>query len=286
MHRQQLSRHRAWRTLSWALSVSLFCWLLATVAAWRSAEARDVSGKHVEKSHGTTASSERREIVDNHFGPAMDALAWGQYAAAIKSFSDSIGVNPQNAIAYAYRGICYSNLRKYDEALADLNTAVTLGPCDLIYRSRGEGLLILGRYRDAVSDFDRALGYGGEVFPSPTREDKAIALLALGENGKALSELNYCVKKCRDVESLYWRARVKFKMKDEAGALADLKQAREHMLQIRRQNDSHSGLPWVVEGHNLIVKKIDSLRTLIDQHRDPAEADREGFKPLEYLDPK
>lgn len=46
---------------------------------------------------------------------------------AIADFSRAIELNPDYALAYGNRGVAYQGLQRYRESLSDLNRAIELG---------------------------------------------------------------------------------------------------------------------------------------------------------------
>jgi len=65
--------------------------------------------------------------------------------------------NPTGAWAIASRGQAYLTLKRYDQALADLNRAIELDPDDAeAIGSRGQACRLLGREEEALADFARA----------------------------------------------------------------------------------------------------------------------------------
>ncbi len=81
--------------------------------------------------------------------------------------------NPTGAWAIASRGQAYLTLKRYDQALADLNRAIELDPAEAwaidlnraieldpddaeAIGSRGQACRLLGREEEALADFARA----------------------------------------------------------------------------------------------------------------------------------
>ncbi len=64
--------------------------------------------------------------------------------------------NPENADGYYYRYQAYDSLEHYQLALADLDKVLSLEPHSVVYAARGRVLCALGRYREALDDYNRA----------------------------------------------------------------------------------------------------------------------------------
>jgi tetratricopeptide (TPR) repeat protein len=105
-----------------------------------------------------------------------------QYAEAIKDFTNSIILNPEDEENYRYRALCYHNVSKYHDAFRDLsksidmlservgqvnyskNTQITLAET---YIQRGLCLTRMGNSSSSCADFLNALDLGvtkGKVY--------------------------------------------------------------------------------------------------------------------------
>jgi len=97
------------------------------------------------------------------------------------------------ALVYCKRGDAYSNLRKYQPALADFDRALELDPnYTAAYLRRGNVYQELKEYRSALVDFDHAL----ELDPNYTAAyfSRAIIYWKLKEYQSALADLDSLVK--------------------------------------------------------------------------------------------
>jgi Flp pilus assembly protein TadD len=54
----------------------------------------------------------------------------GDYDKAIATFSEAMGLDPKNALAFGNRGLAYAKKGDYDRAIADFNEAIRLNPND------------------------------------------------------------------------------------------------------------------------------------------------------------
>lgn len=81
------------------------------------------------------------------------------YKNALQSYSSAIMVQP-DADAFYNRGVFYLDIRYFQKAKADLNTAMRLDKENpFIYFHRGASNLFLGDYEGAIEDFSSALTY-------------------------------------------------------------------------------------------------------------------------------
>ncbi|MED6106862.1 DNA binding protein [Stylosanthes scabra] len=86
------------------------------------------------------------------------AFSSGDYAAAIRHFSDAISLSPDNHVLYSNRSAAYASLQKYSEALADAKKTVDLKPdWSKGYSRLGAAHLGLSQYDDAVAAYRKGL---------------------------------------------------------------------------------------------------------------------------------
>jgi tetratricopeptide (TPR) repeat protein len=96
-------------------------------------------------------------------GLALAALA-GENETALTALDRAIELNPNYALAYAQRGLVLAWLNRPDEAIAAAERGIRLSPNDPIVFPHGSYLalclahLVAGRYEEALSWADRALG--------------------------------------------------------------------------------------------------------------------------------
>lgn len=92
----------------------------------------------------------------------VSALLRGQYDKAIESYSEALEdrnlSDPRRANIFNDRGVAKWRLGKVREAVEDFNKAIELFPdFAVVYNNRGNALIDLGRLGEAVADFDRAI---------------------------------------------------------------------------------------------------------------------------------
>ncbi|RDX90852.1 Hsp70-Hsp90 organizing protein 1, partial [Mucuna pruriens] len=86
------------------------------------------------------------------------AFSSGDYAAAIRHFSDAIALAPTNHVLYSNRSAAYASLQNYTDALADAKKTVELKPdWSKGYSRLGAAHLGLSQYDDAVSAYKKGL---------------------------------------------------------------------------------------------------------------------------------
>lgn len=98
---------------------------------------------------------------DRHYAVGKDFLNREQYKLAVDEFTQALRAS-NSAIALIDRGTAYSELKKYDAAINDLNQAIKIDSKNpLAYTVRGVVYFRSFRPQLAVADFDRALAIDG-----------------------------------------------------------------------------------------------------------------------------
>jgi tetratricopeptide (TPR) repeat protein len=97
----------------------------------------------------------------------------GDLDGALTTASQVVQINPENHEAYYYIGLIHYGRDQYPEALEALNSAVQLDREASHYLlQRGDTLSHLGRYDDAIRDYEAVL----EIAPSNERAHYAIGI--------------------------------------------------------------------------------------------------------------
>lgn len=82
--------------------------------------------KHLEVSAGQRKASTDEEQRFIKLG--VTAAQNNELEAAVESYDRALGINPENAAVYNWRGYALYRMGRYDEAIASLHNAIRLGP--------------------------------------------------------------------------------------------------------------------------------------------------------------
>lgn len=132
-------------------------------------------------------------------GLAHDALGDGENA--VSDFSESIRLNPGNAVAYNNRANAYAALGVFDRALADFAESLRLDPEDgSTFNNRGTVYQKLADHRRALAHYDEAIRLDPGLMLA--RNNRCVAHRSVGEFAKALEDCTRAI----EMEPTYWRA--------------------------------------------------------------------------------
>jgi lipoprotein NlpI len=134
--------------------VFLICCLALTILLFPvSAHAQPLANSGEAWSHLTNS-----HFVEDLFKRGVYQTLVGKYRVAIADFSQVILLQPDNATAYANRGLARAEEGDRQGALKDFDQALHLDPgLAIAYYNRGFTLSKLEDYRGAIADFDRAI---------------------------------------------------------------------------------------------------------------------------------
>jgi predicted O-linked N-acetylglucosamine transferase (SPINDLY family) len=110
------------------------------------------------KKRRTPPPRHQRQDFEALHSRALAEAQQGHAQAAFELFSRALAVDPRNAAAYSNRGNTLLDLKRFDEALASFDQALAIQPdfADAL-NNRGNALQALQRHAEAVDSYDRAL---------------------------------------------------------------------------------------------------------------------------------
>jgi len=100
-------------------------------------------------------------LVEAYTGRGTAFSDLGKYDKAIADYTSAISFSPDNAQYYNNRGYAYEMLDKHDKAIADYTRAIRIEPhYGTAYNNRGVAYYNAGLKDEALADFDKACKYG------------------------------------------------------------------------------------------------------------------------------
>ena len=102
--------------------------------------------------------STAKELAQAAKAAGNAAFSSGDYAAAVRHFTDAISHDPTDAIFFSNRSGAYASLSQPQQALDDAERCIQLNPAFIKGHSRkGQALFTLGRYADAKAAYEDGL---------------------------------------------------------------------------------------------------------------------------------
>ncbi|GJM35512.1 MAG: hypothetical protein DHS20C18_45130 [Saprospiraceae bacterium] len=126
-----------------------YCWLLTY-------EYRDYNRALVRLEQYDQLTPDQTDVVwgrNIHFLKGLVRKQLGHQQMAVQEFTTCIAEDGKNVYTYAYvyRGICYAELKAYDKALADFDTAIEdYAKCTMAYYYKAMTLLKMHRQEEAI----------------------------------------------------------------------------------------------------------------------------------------
>jgi tetratricopeptide (TPR) repeat protein len=92
-----------------------------------------------------------------------------QWESAIQNYEEALRLKPGAARNHLWRGFCYKELKKFDDALADLSDAIKRAGGDKqllldAYATRWQIYIALKRDREGIADASRAIAINPELW--------------------------------------------------------------------------------------------------------------------------
>jgi len=122
---------------------------------------------------------------------------------ALALLDKAIAFNPSYDQAWTARARIEYHEKRYSRALEDVEKALTLKPSAPLYDLRGLCKAYLGRFADAVADFNKAIETAAGRAPGPVFSNRGWAYLELGQPRKAISDLDRGIELSPDYTKAY-----------------------------------------------------------------------------------
>lgn len=116
---------------------------------------------------GTALAHARRALMLgpheawSHVALGHALIFMGQLDEALLHLEQGVSLNPNETRSKAIRGLCLNYIGRYEEALFDLDDCIAHDPLnyDWLWDMRGQVLMVLGRYREAIASYRNLNSY-------------------------------------------------------------------------------------------------------------------------------
>ncbi|MGX5850026.1 BTAD domain-containing putative transcriptional regulator [Mesorhizobium sp. PL10] len=111
--------------------------------------------------HGRSAVRLGPQQAWSHVSLGHALIFIGQLDEALPHLERAVSLNPNETRSRAIRGLCRNYLGQYEEALADLDDCIARDPLnyDWFWDLRGQILMVLGRYPEAITSYRNLNAY-------------------------------------------------------------------------------------------------------------------------------
>ncbi|BCG69568.1 transcriptional regulator [Mesorhizobium sp. 113-1-2] len=135
--------------------------MMATVLTSKWLLEGDGNTLKVALSHGLRALKLEPKQAWSHTAVGHTLIFMGQLEEALLHLEQGVNLNPNETRARAIRGLCWSYLGRHEEALFDLDVCIARDPLnyDWFWDLRGQVLLVLGRYPEAIASYRNLHSY-------------------------------------------------------------------------------------------------------------------------------
>ena len=150
----------------------------------------------------------------------------GKFDLAKADFDAGLALDPNNALAYRYRANIYGLSNDYEKVVADLNKCLELDPKRWSYdpatfQNRGEAYHQLGRPKEALEDFGKALNLNPQYVLALV--NRGNTYFELRKYDLALKDYDRAVEyEPKNDSPLFWRGALYYSTAKLAPALEDL----------------------------------------------------------------
>lgn len=129
----------------------------------------------------------------------------GELGAAVKSFSKTLEIDPNQGEAYFRRGICFHFMGEEKLAIRDFEQAGSINfdsPRANLWK--GMSWAKLGEYGEAIRAYGESISVSDRY--TPAYVNRGLAHLAVGDHGKAIDDLNEAIR-LQPTEALHYYRR-------------------------------------------------------------------------------
>lgn len=167
------------------------------------------------------AIANEENLYEAHFKRGEAHIALLEDVAALDDFNWVLRADPNNAIAYYYRGLIRQEVGDYNQAINDYSQAIALAPeLAPAYNNRGSAYSEIERYDAAIADLDRAIALSDRD-PDPFN-NRGVTYRRLGELERAIADYTRAISLAPDDAEIYTNRAVAYRLNGEVeAAIAD-----------------------------------------------------------------
>jgi len=184
-----------------------------------------------------------QEISIQLIEEGIDDYSEGNYSEAVQLFNEALSRDPEQGIAYFYRGLIFAIINNYQEALKDFNRAIEIQPkeisLDRIYDLRGNCYEDLGDRQKAIKDYEKAIEINPSLVSAHHRRGSILSIWGMMSNDTkvdtterltlAVEEFDFVIQ-CQpeNIHVYEQRGRTRALLDDEVGAIEDFSICIQH----------------------------------------------------------
>ena len=102
--------------------------------------------------------TEENYTAEDWYWKAVNAHDNKNYTLALKYYTKTIALSPDDLVAYNNRGIIHTKLKNYQMALDDFDKAISLDSTSAyLYNNKAKVYQCIGKYKDAIENYDKAI---------------------------------------------------------------------------------------------------------------------------------
>ena len=133
------------------------------------------------------------EWFDKAMALSVDGKVFSNPSKAVDYLTQAIRLDPDDVKAYYNRGVAYSDLKQYQQAINDYTQAIRIDPSLVpAYNNRGVTYGRLKQYQQAINDFDQAI----RLDPSLTQaySNRGITYAGLKQYQQAIKDYTQAIR--------------------------------------------------------------------------------------------
>ena len=136
----------------------------------------------------------------------LSATTWvqvGYWRSDSDLFNHSLETTTGNCVLYANRGVAYAKLGKYKQAIADFDKVLEIDPVSArIYYERGLAQAMLGNYMQAINDYDSSIRINPRF--AMAYSNRGSAYTSIGNRKKAILDYDKALQLNPQLASAYY----------------------------------------------------------------------------------